>query len=92
MSVRGTNSYGTLFEAPFTTLLCSLSSTQERFCSKTTSYEKLIPWYNLSIHIPCYETTPKKKTISCAFINLMGNIREYNTKKISIAWEGLCKI
>jgi len=32
-----------------------------------------IPWY--------YETT-KKKTISCIFINLMGNIQEYNIGKI----------
>ena len=30
----------------------------------------------------CYETTPKKETISHAFINLMGNIQEYNTRKI----------
>jgi len=30
----------------------------------------------------CYEITPKKETISCAFINLMGNIQEYNVGKI----------
>ena len=39
-----------------------------------------------------YKTIPKKKTISHAFINLMGNIQKYNTKKIQIVWEGLCKI
>ena len=30
----------------------------------------------------CYETTPKKETISCIFINLMENIQEYNMGKI----------
>ena len=29
----------------------------------------------------CYETT-KKKTVFCVFINLMGDIQEYNTGKI----------
>jgi len=82
ISVRGTNSHGTLSEALFTTLLYSLSLIQEHFCSSTTSYEKLVPWYNLSIYTPYYEMTPKKKTISCAFINLMENIREYNTREI----------
>jgi len=30
----------------------------------------------------CYETVPKKKTISYAFTNLIGNIQEYNAGKI----------
>ena len=30
----------------------------------------------------CYEMTSKKKTISCIFINLMGNTQEYNAEKI----------
>ena len=34
------------------------------------------------IQIDCYETTPKKETISHTFINLIGNIQEYNTGNI----------
>jgi len=30
----------------------------------------------------CYEMTPKKKTISHTFINLIENIKEYNAGKI----------
>ena len=30
----------------------------------------------------CYEMTSQKKTISCVFINLIGNIQEYNAGKI----------
>ena len=30
----------------------------------------------------CYETVPKEETISYTFINLMGNIQEYNIGKI----------
>jgi len=30
----------------------------------------------------CYEVAPKEKTISCAFINLMENIQEYNAGKL----------
>jgi len=31
---------------------------------------------------PCYEIVPKEETISHIFINLMGNIQEYNAGKI----------
>ena len=31
---------------------------------------------------PCYELAPKKKNISYAFINLIGNLQKYNTRKI----------
>jgi len=41
---------------------------------------------------PCYKTVPRKKTISCVFLNLVDNIQEYNTGGISIVWESLCKI
>jgi len=37
--------------------------------------------YTLVLHT-CYKMIPKKKTISYAFINLMGNIQEYNVGKI----------
>jgi len=30
----------------------------------------------------CYETVPKKETIFCTFVNLIGNIKEYNMGKI----------
>ena len=30
----------------------------------------------------CYKTVPKKETIFYIFINLMGNIQEYNVGKI----------
>jgi len=35
------------------------------------------PWL-----LTCYEMVPKKETISCTFINLVGNIQEYNMEKI----------
>ena len=31
---------------------------------------------------PCYEMVPKEETIFHMFINLMGNIQEYNMEKI----------
>jgi len=34
------------------------------------------------LSLRCYEMTPKKKTIFYTFINLMGNIQEYNAEKI----------
>jgi len=30
----------------------------------------------------CYKTNPRKKTISHAFINLIGNIQKYNVGKL----------
>ena len=30
----------------------------------------------------CYETVPRKETISCIFFNLVDNIQEYNTRGI----------
>ena len=51
----------------------------------TTWTIKLLTTYQVveDVHL-YYEITPKKETISCIFINLMGNIQEYNMGKIYI--------
>ena len=57
----------------------SILLTTETYCVKVASY-----WTELinMILSHYYEMTSKKKTISCTFINLMGNIQEYNVGKI----------
>jgi len=45
-------------------------------------YQALYPVFYTSKLAQCYETTSRKETIFCVFLNLVDNIQEYNTKRI----------